>query len=953
LKPAVRRGLLFLAMSGAGVAAVLLLSDPLTSRHPAHVESLTGAEDEGGRLRLRPGDGQGETQVVFGELDFDIVRSVEVSPGVHEDRVAARAHILSARPDEGGVFVAQGPSVRMLDTTTGAERGTLSAREARFLTGGATGDDITLDLATLRAEDWTLRGEVRGSFPLSDGRIARLECEELSVHGSVVRGPGQVTWTREDLALSGLDFTWDDATGRMTYDAAAHVSIAPAEGRLGLELDATGGLSWTVPPDAADPRTAAYGELRGPVSGTASDGSRLAAQLVLMDGRTNTLVLQGGARLLRREPDGSESRLSAGRITAVSGADGRFARADAEGGVRLDAQPAAGAPSWLTTETLSVEGERVRAPGRVAWNREAFGVAGDNLDWDRATGRLSIEKDAVLSVAEGSGHDWAGLRLLAPGGLTWQSPPGEPDALSAGRGELHGPVTGTLPDGTTLAADAVFCDGPERQVRLVGGASFKRVLRGEETHLDAHEVMLAADAEGRLALGAATGNVIVISGPPGEPQGRLVSESLQREGGLLTAPGSVSWSRGDVSVAGEGLSWDEPAGRLDIHRDARLTLVQPQTRLRYELLAAGGLAWTVPPGAKDAATEGRGELRGRVTGHGSDGSTLACDRMLVDGPSRAIELHGAARLDVAGAAGRPPATLEGESLRLASHPDGNTLGADAPAVFSLGALHGSGTGLSWDGRTGHLRIERDVRMAQPAVEGSPDLQLSAAGPLDWTVPPGAADPVRAGQGEVQGDVRIESGTRTLTTTHLLASGPAGTTELRGPSRIDSTQADGLRIASEQGIVLQGTLDGEPTGLRATGGAETWLYPRDGGAPLHVMADEIVGDRAAGRVELRGHARLERVDGTQRLAASADQVIVRLDEQDQPVWLEATGGVELTANDMQATGSSLTWDVPADLARLIGPGRLVSAGLEMTFSAAEVHPEAERFRIEHSVVHVQR
>ena len=46
------------------------------------------------------------------------------------------------------------------------------------------------------------------------------------------------------------------------------------------------------------------------------------------------LELQGDARLARRAPDGSETRLAASRITAVTDADGRFARADAQGAVR-------------------------------------------------------------------------------------------------------------------------------------------------------------------------------------------------------------------------------------------------------------------------------------------------------------------------------------------------------------------------------------------------------------------------------------------------------------------------------------------------------------------------------------------------------------------------------------------------------------------------------------------
>src|SRR6185436_13730818 len=96
--------------------------------------------------------------------------------------------------------------------------------------------------------------------------------------------------------------------------------------------------------------------------------------------------------------------------------------------------------------------------------------------------------------------------------------------------------------------------------------------------------------------------------------------------------------------AGSGLTWDEPAGRLDVHRDAQVTLVQSDTRVQYELSAPGGLTWTIPPGAVDVAGEGRGELRGRVTGQGSDGSTLAANRVLIDGPARTLQLKGAGHL---------------------------------------------------------------------------------------------------------------------------------------------------------------------------------------------------------------------------------------------------------------------------------------------------------------------
>src|SRR5262249_55119415 len=130
-----RRALLFLLMVAVGVLAVLLLSDR-GPRPAARVEELSGTEGEAGRVHVK-GAGAGETQVTFGELDFDVLQSVEVAPGRSEDRVAARVHVLSARPDAAGAFVATSPVVKLLDTRTGAPRGTLSGQSAKFETGSS------------------------------------------------------------------------------------------------------------------------------------------------------------------------------------------------------------------------------------------------------------------------------------------------------------------------------------------------------------------------------------------------------------------------------------------------------------------------------------------------------------------------------------------------------------------------------------------------------------------------------------------------------------------------------------------------------------------------------------------------------------------------------------------------------------------------------------------------
>jgi len=953
MTPAGRRVLLFLAMVATGLAAVFLLADPFGSRRPAHVTELTGAEDAGGRLKVRQPGAAGETQVVFGELDFDVLRDVRTADGRTEARVAARVHILSARPDADGTFVAQSPQVRLVDTDTGAERGTFSAREARFESDASVAGSVTVDLGSLRAENWSLHGDVRGEMPLRDGSVARVACAELLVRGALVRGPGRVTWTRDDLTFAGQDLLWDDATGRLQYESDAEVTLAASEQRLGLHLQAPGGLTFTIPPGAADPQAASYGELRGRVTGTASDGSRLGCQTLLFEGRARTFTLLGEAFVERAGPEGRATTLSARGITATADESGRFARAEADGDVRLLTTPASGLPAWMLADHLVLQGERAHAPGRVTWNHQGLVIAGNEFEWDGAVGQLAYATDAELAVADDSGHAWAGLRLLSPGGLSWVLPPGPGDPLAESRGRLLGPVDGTLPDGTTLAAGELTFDGPERRLRLLGGAELHRVLGGEESRLTGRTLTLLGDERGRVTRISAVGEAVLQSGAPGAPPTQLAGETLERAGTVVSSPARVTFSQGDLQASGTGLQWDSAAGHLDLLSDVLLSWIDPVSRMRYELFGPGGFTWTSPQGAADPVAAGHGELRGHVAGTASDGSTLAGETLLVDGPSRGLTLPGPAQVTLAEHDGRPPVTLDSEAVTLTSQPEGATLRTDAAARWSLGDVSGSGTGVSWDGATGRLRIERDVQLLRPDVGGAAPIALQADGPLDWTVPPGAEDALAAGRGELRGDVRVQAPGRTLQTERLVVEGPEGAAFLQGPSRVEASGPQGLTLSAQRGIALGTTLDGEPLHLQAEGRVESWLRPRDGGAPLHLLGDTLVVDRNERFVRLAGHALAERKEGTTPLSVkAAEHLLVRVDEQDQPRWLEARGGVELQSGDLAANTAELTWDLPADRLVLSGGGRLLTAGAWMSFASVEGQPEAGRFRIERSVVHVQ-
>ncbi len=950
MSPALRRALLFLLMVAAGVAAVALLSDPLAPRRGARVDELTGTEGPEGSLRVL-GAGDAETQVTFGELDFDVLQPFEVAPGAFEDRAVARVHILSARPDASGAFVARSPVVRLLDSATGAERGQLSAAEALFETGASVAGSVTLDLGTLRAENWSLRGDVRGSFPLRDGRVATLACQELLVRGPLVRAPGRVTWTREDLSLSGLDLTWDDVTGRLEYDADAHLSLEPGTGRPGLELDAPGGLTLTIPPGATDVRSAAYGELRGGVSGAATDGSRLAARTLVFEGAGGRLVLHSEALFERGAAEGGGLRLTARRISIEADDAGQLALAEADGDVRLVATPFAVVPAWMVTApSLTLDGQRARAPGRVTFQRGALVAAGDELDWDGAVGQLVFARDAELAVAEGGPHPWSGLRLVTPAGMRWLLPPAAADALGAASGRVDGPVTGVLPDGTAFAAELLLFDGPQRRFTLEGHAGFRRVSDAESSALTAGRITLDGDEHGRLAVISADGGVLLVTGPLDVLPTRVVTESLSRAGSVTHAPGRVTWSRGDLVVAGDGMTWDEVAGRLDLQRDAQLAFVDPQSRLACDLAAERGLTWLVPAGAL-AAADGRGELRGRVTGRASDGSTLACDTLELDGPTRALSLAGAAEVLLIDRAGRPSLALAGERLTLVSHADGSELRCPLPARFSVGDVRGSGADLAWDGRSGQLVVQHDLVLVAPDPATGGSLELRAGG-CDWTLPPGASDLLRDGRGLLRDGVTLAAAGRRLSAQSLAIEGPDGRATLFGDASVERDGPGGLALTAREALELGSDPFGNPRTLRGSGGAQAVLRPADGSAPARLSADELDLDRAAHHAELRGHARFERDEAGQPASLSAQRMVVRTDALDAPAWVQAAGAVELCAGELVALTARLDWDLAADHLALDEGGRLLAAGAWMSFARAEVWPRASRFRILHGVVHVE-
>jgi len=914
-----RRVLLFVLMVAAGLTAVRLLSDPGAASRGGDPLGAVDPAAADGRIRLREGSAREETQIVLGEVEFDILQSVEVSPGLFEERTTARAHMLSARPDPDGSILAERPTVSLLDWRSGEENGRLSSERARFETAGAVGGSITLDLFDLRSERFELSGAVSGRFPLPEGGEARLECESLQVAGEIVTAPDFVTLAREDVVLSGHDFHWDRATGRLLIDHDARLRFAATAERPGLDLKGPGGLTWTVPPGAAEPSRAAYGELRGLVTGQATDGSRLASQGLLVDLQAGRLELSRQAWLSQPLGENGRRELHAERITLHGDAQGRFALAEANGDVRLLSAPFAVLPAWVLTERLLLREGSAEAPGHVTWGRDDITASGTQVHWDDVSGRLEAERDAEIVVSEGD-RALSGLRLVAPGGMSLHLPPGSEDPLAAGSGELRGRVRGTLPDGTAFDTDLLLFDGSERAFTLQGGSVVQRQAEGRVSRLDGERITLRADEHGKLAFLSAEGEVLLVDGPVDVLPARLVTEHLEAEDGVISAPGAVSWTREGLTVIGQGMRWHEAEQRLELHRDARLVLVDPEPGRSAELFAAGGLSWTLPADSLAPAHEGHGELQGRVTGTTDTGEHFEADRALLDGARGRLTLLGQALVRLPHEDGE--LSLQSEELLAELPPDGSTrrLSSSRAVRFRAGALHGSGTGLLWDAEAGHLQLLRDIVLNLPA---DPVVSLAGAGPLDVHLVGGEQPALQSSRGVLQGSV-----TGTL---------QGGTPDAPGARDVFSADALAWDVPAER--------------LELRGGARWERQESADGRVLRLAGQTLTADRGRHRFELLSEAEVTSGEGAETWRAAADSLVVTTDAEEQLRELQGLGRVRLQQAELVALADSLHWDVPADFAVLEGNGRLLTSGMWMSFARAELSPRAETFRILRAAIHV--
>jgi len=873
----VKRLLLFVALAASGIAVVVLLSeDPGES---VVVSLETGMDRGAGGVTKLVDERGGETEFAMEDVTFPVYEEVEVEPGVLEQRLSRRVTMDSGRPDGEGGFVAEGLVLAMLDLETGEEVGTVRAGEGLFHLDSGVGAATNIRLGGALTDHFTLRGGVEGSFPLDDGRIAEVSALNLEVDGDKVSSPDAVSWRSEGISISGVGMRWDGEVGRLDYERDAHIVVDDAESVRVYDWYGPNGLTFHMPMGEQASATEGWGELRGPLTGVLSDGARVGGETLEVDGRAGTFRIEGSA-VYERHADDATTRVTARAIHGADDGAGALALVEANGDVHVVHAPLAMMPSSLLAETVVLQDGLLSSPARASLERGALHTEGEVLAYDTDSGTLEYERDAELSVDEGAGR-LAGLHVVAPGGMTWLLPPDATGGVDTASGELRGSVRGSLPDGSRFASELVLFDGPSGRFTLDGASSVTVLREDGPTEVRARRITLHGDELDRIAVVTARGEVVVVSRAIDVLPVRLASDELRWEEGLLTSPGVVTWTREDGTTAiGTAMVWDEEASRLTYERDAHIVLVQPDGAT-LDLTSDGPLEWRFP--ADTLVSTGVGHMSEHVRGRSSDGSTLATDHLTYDGRTGEIALRGHAEIvtvdEVDGATRvrgelirvsgeRGERTIDAPGLVRWSRPDMQGEGVDLTWDERSGRLRfegqahvlsfdhrgavdldARGQGMSWDEPRGHLRFERHAYLRAGPAE-RPELLISSAGALDWTVPEDVGDPWLHGTGSVHDQVYgvLEDGSR-LGGDLLIHDGPSRLTRLIGNATLDRAGADGVRQLAGDEIWMTRGPDGHLAGLQAHGHVE-------GSAGVYrFTSDHLDYDVAADRLTLTGNCRL--------------------------------------------------------------------------------------------------
>jgi hypothetical protein len=501
-----------------------------------------------------------------------------------------------------------------------------SSFRAERLLADADDNAFTLlgEASAQRPGAWSARGTQLTVAPGSGGALTL-------VHGVDTRfdltGPGREGWLqspalhREGDALvssvpvqfglgslhgRGADLRWDQVLGQV--ECSAQVVLEIEQGPLaGATLDAPGGMTITALAGPDDLLTSAFGELRGPVSGTFVDGRAFSARTLELDGPSQGLVLHGDAHAT--QADGSS--LDADRIQLLVDERGSLTDGAARGDVIWRGPPDASSRLAFRAEQLDAVGSVISSPDQVTAHQAGWSLAGDGLRFDTATGRIELQSRSTIAFETGG---LVTRRMDSAGGLEWVLPEDRSLGAAAGRGRLRGGVTGSLEDGRTVSAETAHVEGADREVRLVGRARVERASStpGEEPRwIEGEELSVRAADSGRAAW----------------------SEQ------------EIRFGLGDLSGSSHGFRYDELGGLLSLHADATLRVEGSDGRQRFALASEGRQEWVLPGKDGDPMLDVRGEAWDGVTAVDDSGARFLTDHLMVDGPSRTITLIGPSQVE--------------------------------------------------------------------------------------------------------------------------------------------------------------------------------------------------------------------------------------------------------------------------------------------------------------------
>ncbi len=309
-----------------------------------------------------------------------------------------------------------------------------------------------------------------------------------------------------------------------------------------------------------------------------------------------------------------------------------------------------GSEVTLQAEQLDQEGDQLTAPGQVVWARQGVSLAGRDMLWEQASGRLEFGSDTVISLDSPDGGLSGTLR--GAGGLIWQQrPPSEggdtsaaTDASGLGYGSLRGPVTGELSDGSSLKAGLLAIDGDATSLTLSEQAVLEQVLPdGGLRRALAEHITVVQDESGELSLLHAQDGVRLEQVSEEGEVSWLEAPTLTELGRVVSASGLVRWGRGNLTFSGRDLTLDETSRQLSYVSDVTMEIPAdaPSPLAGMSFSSPGGMTWLLPENSPDPWAEALGRFTGTVSGQTPNGLAFRCDSLVHDGPGGLLLLTGA------------------------------------------------------------------------------------------------------------------------------------------------------------------------------------------------------------------------------------------------------------------------------------------------------------------------